>query len=102
MRAVWEAMPEDDRPGYTTVLKLLQIMHQKELVERDDSERAHVFRPRHDQASTQGDLLGDLVDRAFEGSASKLVLRALSSRSASADELAQIRELLDSLEGDES
>jgi BlaI family transcriptional regulator, penicillinase repressor len=89
------------RVGYTTVLKLLQIMAEKGLVARDESERAHVYRARLAQEQTQKQLIGDLVDRAFGGSASRLVLRALSSRKSSPEEIERIRELLDELEGDE-
>ena len=98
VREVHEELRER-RVGYTTVLKLLQIMAEKGLVNRDESERAHVYRARlaRDQAERQ--LVGDLVERAFGGSASRLVLRALSSRSASPEEIERIRELLDELEG---
>jgi predicted transcriptional regulator len=85
--------------GYTTVLKLLQIMTEKGLVERDESQRAHVYRPCLAEADTQGRLVDNLLSRAFGGSAEKLVLRALSARPASSEELQRIRELLDSLEG---
>jgi len=100
VREVHEELRER-RVGYTTVLKLLQIMAEKGLVNRDESERAHVYRARlaRDQAERQ--LVGDLVERAFGGSASRLVLRALSSRSASPEEIERIRELLDELEGDD-
>ena len=86
--------------GYTTVLKLLQIMHEKGLVARDETTRAHVYEPSTTREATEKGLIATLVDKAFEGSASKLVLRALSSRSASPDELAEIRALLNKLEGE--
>ena len=84
--------------GYTTVLKLLQIMADKGLVDRDDTDRTHVFAARLSEERTQRQLLQDLLDRAFGGSALKLVMQALSSKKASAEELAQIRQLLDERE----
>ena len=83
---------------YTTVLKTLQIMTEKGLVERDESQRAHLYRARLAQDETQRQLLNDLLARAFDGSASKLVMQALSSREASAEELTEIRALLDAFE----
>ena len=88
-----------ERPvGYTTVLKLLQIMHEKGLVERDESERSHRYRAAVAEQATQRRLVGDLIDRGFEGSAGRLVLRALSARRATPEELSEIRRLLDELE----
>lgn len=101
VRQVWERLDSDDRPGYTTVLKFFQIMTTKGLVERDDSRRAHVYRARLSQDQTQSQLVEDLTDRAFKGSTARLVMRALSSRPASREELAEIRRLLDSLEGED-
>jgi len=101
VRQVWERLDADDRPGYTTVLKFFQIMTTKGLVERDDSRRAHVYRARLSQDQTQSQLVTDLTDRAFKGSTAGLVMRALSSRPASREELAEIRRLLDNLEGDD-
>ena len=85
--------------GYTTVLKLMQIMTDKGLVRRDESERTHVYEAAHGQALVQRQLLADLVERAFEGSAASLVMQALSTRRTSAEEIAQIRQMLDELEG---
>jgi predicted transcriptional regulator len=82
------------------VLKLLQIMTEKGLVERDESERAHVYRAALQQKETQGQLVNDLLDRVFGGSAAQLVLRALSERKASRSEIKEIRKMLDRLEGD--
>jgi BlaI family penicillinase repressor len=85
-----------DRPGaYTTTLKLLQIMTEKGLVRRDDTDRSHVFQARMTEGQTQRQLVGDLLDRAFGGSASKLVLQALAARRATPEELVEIRRLLD-------
>jgi predicted transcriptional regulator len=84
--------------GYTTVLKLLQIMTEKGLVVRDASQRAHVYAAARPREETRGGLVDDLIARAFDGSARKLVMQALASERASADDLAAIRELLDELE----
>lgn len=97
---VQRALNEVRPTGYTTVLKLLQIMTEKGLVTRDESRRAHVYQPALTEAETQQQLVGDLLDRAFSGSASRLVLRALSARRASPAELAQIRQLLDEMEAE--
>jgi predicted transcriptional regulator len=84
--------------GYTTVLKLMQIMAEKGLVRRDESQRAHVYEARPAREETQQQLIGDLLERAFEGSAMKLVMQALSTKQASAEELSTIREMLDEFE----
>jgi len=85
--------------GYTTVLKLMQIMADKGLVTRDEAARAHVYAARVPETQTQRQLVRDLVDRAFGGSAAKLVVQALSGRRASAEEIERIRQLLDDIEG---
>jgi BlaI family transcriptional regulator, penicillinase repressor len=99
VRQVHEVLSRDRETGYTTVLKLMQIMTEKGLVERDESERTHVYQARFTQEQTQQRLVTDLLEKAFGGSASQLVMRALAAKPASADELAQIRRLLDELEG---
>ena len=99
VRQVHEALSRDRETGYTTVLKFMQIMTEKGLVERDESERTHVYQARFTQEQTQERLVSDLLEKAFGGSASQLVMRALAAKPASADELAQIRRLLDELEG---
>jgi predicted transcriptional regulator len=99
VRQVQEALEAERPTGYTTVLKLLQIMADKGLVLRDETTRSHVYRPRLAEVETQSQLVDDLVDRAFGGSAPELVLRALSTKRASPEELDQIRKLLDELEG---
>ena len=92
---------EARRPtGYTTVLKLLQIMTEKGLVRRDVRERAHVYAPKLPREKTEQQIVGDLLDRAFGGSSSRLVMRALSSRRASPEELDRIRELLNEIGGE--
>ncbi len=100
VRSIHEEMTRDQpKLGYTTVLKLLQIMTEKGLVERDESQRAHVYSPCESAESTQQMLVRDLAERAFGGSATQLVMQALSEHKASATELAEIREMLDALEG---
>lgn len=98
VREVKEELEAERRVGYTTVLKLLQIMHEKGLVERDESQRSHRYSPAVAETATERRLVGDLIDRGFSGSAGRLVLRALSARKASAEELAEIRRLIDELE----
>jgi predicted transcriptional regulator len=99
VREVNEAMSEDRDTGYTTTLKLMQIMAEKKLLIRDESQRQHVYRPAIAQEKTQKQLVGDLIERAFSGSAEKLVMRALSAKKVSAKELERIRVMLDELKG---
>jgi len=100
VRDVNEAMNEDENTGYTTTLKLMQIMAEKGLVLRDDSRFKHVYRPALTEEKAQKQLVGDLLDRAFSGSAEKLVMRALSAKKVSAKELASIRKMIDEFEGE--
>lgn len=100
VREVHEALTRIHDSGYTTTLKLLQIMTDKKLVVRDESQRAHVYATTLTQQRTQMQLLGDLADRAFGGSPAKLVMQALSATKASAEELTAIRNLLDRIEED--
>lgn len=100
VREVHDALSATHDTGYTTVLKLLQIMTDKGLVIRDESQRAHVYASRYGEQRTQRQLLGDLIDRAFRGSPAQLVMQALSASRASAAELTAIRHLLDQMEGD--
>jgi BlaI family penicillinase repressor len=95
VRQVHEALANHRETGYTTTLKLMQIMSEKGLVTRDESARTHVYAARASQESTQRQLVNDLVDRAFGGSAAELVLRALSSHKTSDEELQEIRKLID-------
>lgn len=99
VRQVHEVLSREREIGYTTILKLMQIMTEKELLERDESERTHIYQARLTQEQTQEQLVGDLLEKAFGGSASQLVMRALAAKPASADELERIRQLLDELEG---
>ncbi len=100
VKDVHEELTRSAPTGYTTTLKQLQIMAEKGLVDRDESQRAHLYTARLAAEQTQTQLVRDLLDRAFEGSATRMVMRALSSRSATPEELAEIRELLDRLEGE--
>jgi predicted transcriptional regulator len=101
VREVHATLEHERATGYTTVLKLLQIMTEKGLVRRDEAARAHVYTAAVAEEQTQKRLVRDLLDRAFGGSAATLVMHALSARKASADERARIRALLDRLEEDE-
>jgi BlaI family penicillinase repressor len=99
VRDVTEAVHEDRGTGYTTALKLMQIMTEKGLVRRDDTERTHIYEAAVGRDQTQRQLVDDLLERAFGGSAEQLVVQALAAKRASPQELAQIRKLLDELEG---
>ena len=103
LRVLWSNGPSTVRQiagimgregGYTTILKLLQIMTEKQLVVRDESARTHIYEAAYTQDQTQRQLVTDLVDRVFGGSAAKLVLQALASTKASPEELEQIQKLL--------
>jgi len=102
VRQVHENLPSGTQIGYTTVLKTLQIMTDKGLVQRDESQRAHVYRTSRSQDNTQQGLISDLVNRAFDGSAAHLAMQALAGGQASANEIAAIRALLDRIEEDDA
>ena len=95
VRDIHAALDGERPTGYTTVLKLMQIMTDKGLLARDEKQRAHIYRPRLPRVETQKQLVADLLDRAFAGSAAQLVMQALSAKRASPQELAQIRRLLE-------
>lgn len=97
VRQIHESVSVSQKTGYTTVLKILQIMHEKALVIRDESNRAHVYAAANSETVTQSSLLKDLVLKAFGGSTSKLVMRALDN-STSKQEIEDIRQLLNELE----
>ena len=97
VRQVAEAM--DREAGYTTLLKLLQIMTEKRLVVRDESARTHIYQAAYTQEQTERQLVTDLLDRVFDGSAAKLVLQALASNKASPEELDEIKKLIASKSG---
>lgn len=97
VRQVHERMAEADgerATGYTTTLKLMQIMADKGLVTRDDSSKSHVYEARVPRQQAQRQLVSDLINKAFGGSAAELVLQALSTHPASKEELAEIRRLI--------
>lgn len=105
LRVLWERGPSTVRQvhdslsgaretGYTTSLKLLQIMAEKGLVTRDESTRTHVYAAKLTRGETQRQLVSDLVDRAFGGSAAALVMQALNSRTTSPEEIAEIQQLI--------
>jgi BlaI family penicillinase repressor len=111
LRVLWECGPRSVREiqralnkikptGYTTVLKLLQIMTDKGLVTRDEKQRPQIYRPRYRREHTQRQMLHDLVQRAFGGSVKALVLQALAGRKSSREELEEIEKLLDRMEGE--
>ncbi|HEY0428193.1 MAG TPA: BlaI/MecI/CopY family transcriptional regulator [Pyrinomonadaceae bacterium] len=94
VREVHDVINERKPMGYTTVLKLMQIMLEKGLVERDSSSKAHVYRAKQTQNETQKNLVSDLLDKAFRGSALRLVQHVLETKPTSADELAEIRRMI--------
>jgi BlaI family penicillinase repressor len=108
LRVLWESGPRtvsqiheaqgNKQTGYTTTLKVLQRMTEKGLVQRDESQRSHIYRAAVAAEKTQRQLVRDLLQRAFGGSPGQLVVQALSEKSASPEELATIRKLLDEME----
>ena len=110
LRVLWERGPssvrevhlalEDDRDtGYSTTLKMMQVMTEKGLLLKDDSRRPQVYRPAISQEQAQTQFVDDMIQRVFGGAADKLILRAVSSRHLSRQDLEQIRKLLKKLEG---
>ena len=108
LRVLWARGPSTVREvaqemgresAYTTILKLLQIMTEKGLVRRDESPRTHVYEATSSEGQTQQQLIRDLLDRVFDGSAAKLVMQALATKKASRKELDEIRKLLDDQRG---
>ncbi len=98
VREVHEALSEQKALGYTTVLKLLQIMTAKGTVRRNEDQRAHVYEACQPAADTKRQLVGDVLQRVFEGSASELMIHALEGRRTSKKELEELRRLLDEYE----
>jgi BlaI family transcriptional regulator, penicillinase repressor len=98
VREIHDALSGEKDTGYTTTLKILQKMTDKGLVKRDETSRSHVYEPVLRAEQTQRQLVRDLLHRAFSGAPGQLVVQALSEKSASAEELAEIRRLLDSME----
>lgn len=98
VREVHERVGKARKTGYTTILKLMQVMDAKGMVQRDKSSRSHIYRALLERAGTQRRLTAELLDRVFRGSRRDLVMQALSSKKTSAEEIAEIRSLLDELE----
>src|SRR5580692_6870612 len=94
VKEVQQVLETAKRTGYTTVLKFMQIMVEKGLVSRDESTFAHIYQARIPQEQTQRTLVADLLERAFEGSTSRLVLQALAAKKATPEELSEIRRML--------
>ena len=99
VREVHDSLNADSETGYTTTLKLMQIMAEKGLLSRKDAGRQHIYRPAVSQEKTQKEVVGEMLEKVFAGSAEKLVMRALSARKVSPEELKRIREMLDEMEG---
>jgi predicted transcriptional regulator len=99
VREVLARLQETRDTGYTTVLKMLQIMTEKQLVVRDETTRPQVYRARYSREKTQRELLKDLIQRAFGGSVRTLVMQALSTRKSSPEDLEAVEKLLDRFEG---
>jgi predicted transcriptional regulator len=108
LRVLWKRGPSTVREvqeeigketGYTTVLKMMQLMAEKGLLMRDEAARTHVYRAAKPAEETQKHLIRDLVDRAFNGSPMKLIMQALSAKKSSPEELAELRKMIDEVEG---
>jgi len=99
VRDVHEALKEEKALGYTTVLKLMQIMTTKGLVRRDEQQRAHVYEAQQPAEKTKRQLAADVLQRVFDGSARELMLHALASRPSTRKEIEELRSLLDEHEG---
>jgi BlaI family transcriptional regulator, penicillinase repressor len=97
VREVHEILEKSKESGYTTTLKLMQIMHEKGLVTRDTSAKTHIYRSAVNQEKTQQHLVSKMIDNVFNGSAARLVMQALGNHSASKDEIDSIKKYLDQL-----
>lgn len=95
VRDVHDELKHERDVGYTTVLKIMQVMAEKKIVTRDESERSHVYKPAVEEKSVKRRLVSELLDKAFDGSAAQLVMHALSDKRASDEDLKKIRKLLD-------
>lgn len=98
VREVHEVLGQSKDAGYTTTLKLMQIMHEKGLLERDTSSKTHIYSSAVSQENTQRQLLDKMIDTVFNGSASQLVLQALGNHKSSKEELEKIKQYLDEIE----
>jgi len=97
VREVHEELSKNKDSGYTTTLKLLQIMFEKGLVSRDDSNKTHIYQPAVNKQKTQKQLLDKMINTLFSGSSTQLVLQALGNQKATKDELDEIQKYLDNL-----
>ena len=97
VREVHEILEKNKEAGYTTTLKLMQIMHEKGLVTRDTSSKTHIYRALVNQQKTQQQLVNKMIDNVFNGSAARLVMQALGNHTASEDEINSIKKYLDEL-----
>ena len=98
VRSVNDAMSKDKEIGYTTTLKLMQIMNEKELTERDTASRTHIYTAKVEEEKVKSGLLKNFINSAYRGSASSLVMQALGQSDASAEELDQIKLLIEKIE----
>ncbi len=98
VRDVHTELVKSREVGYTTVLKLMQIMTEKDLLVRDESNRSHIYRPKQKAETTQQSIIRGVIDRVFSGSTEQLVMQALSTKKATPEQIAQIREMLDKIE----
>jgi len=99
VRDVYEALGGEKTNGYTTILKLMQIMHEKGTVTRQKSGKLHLYSAVHSEESTRSQILDKFIDRVFKGSAAQLVISALGNQKSSREELQEIRKYLEKLEG---
>jgi BlaI family penicillinase repressor len=97
VRDVHEVLEKTKDAGYTTTLKLMQIMHEKGLVERDTSAKTHIYKALINQQKTQQHLVNKMINNVFNGSAARLVMQALGNHSASKEEIDSIKNYLDQL-----
>jgi BlaI family penicillinase repressor len=97
VREVHEELNQRAALGYTSVLKMMQIMHKKGLVERDESQRSHIYRPSDAAADVQQSLVTNLIEKAFAGSAAELAVHALSTSGVTQDDLERVQEFLDEM-----
>jgi predicted transcriptional regulator len=98
VREVHEILEKNKDAGYTTTLKLMQIMHEKNLLERNASTKSHVYTAKVSQEKTQGQYVKRLIDNVFNGSASQLVMQALGNHKTDKKELAEIKKYLEEME----
>jgi BlaI family penicillinase repressor len=98
VREVHEVLEKNKEAGYTTTLKLMQIMHEKNLLNRDESNKSHVYTANVSQEKTQGQLVKRMIDNVFNGSASQLVMQALGNHKPNSEELNEIKKYLEEME----